>query len=181
MIVSTVGPDNSNTLDISQTNYKIQNMKSILLALIVGFFALIPTCNSQTFTLGSLGWTYGYAEVSTISPPLTFYATNLTSTGLVDLYIQYLYPPTQSRFESMTSLTHGTPPGNSLTFDYSIKPDAPYYFALHNESLLPQMISITSNEGFVTVVPEPHSSALFIFLLFFIILVAAHPANKRHW
>src|SRR5208283_1708570 len=126
-------------------------MKTIL-SIIIGLLALVSICNSQTLTIGPLGWDYGYVEVSSIEPTLTFSATNYTSTGLVDLLISYLYPPTQ--FNGMVGLTNGIPPGNSIAFDGGIKPDAPYYFALCNESVLPQTVYITSNFGPVTVVPE---------------------------
>ena len=155
-------------------------MKSILLAFVVGLFALISTCESQTITLSGLGWSYGYVEVPSLEPTLTFSATNYTSTGLVELFIKYLSPPTSTSFDSMTGLTNLGESGlwSSVTFPGGIKPDAPYYFALHNESVIPQTVYITSNFGPVTVVPEPGVGNLFLLAVIFVIMLGL--ALPRH-
>jgi hypothetical protein len=141
-------------------------MKKILTS-ILGFFALVTICNSQTFSLTPLGWDYGYVETTSIEPSLTFYATNYTGTGLVDLYLRYLELPTQTSYDAMTGLTNSGPvgPGNSVTFPGGIKPDVPYYFAFYNTSVLPQSVSIMNNVGIITIiggVPEPSAISLII-------------------
>jgi hypothetical protein len=163
-------------------------MKSILVAFIVGLFALISTCNSQTLTVGPLGWDYGYVEVSSLTPTLTLYATNYTSppslTPPIDLYIRYLALPTQTMYDAMTGLTNNGPigPGNSVTFPSGVKPDVPYYFAFYNGSVLSQDVSITSNVGTITVigVPEPHYIAFGI-LIVVLIIVIQYIRSHRKW
>ena len=145
-------------------------MKKIL-TIIVGLLALVSICNSQTLSLAPLGWDYGYVEVFSISPPLTICATNLTDTGFVDLYLRYGYLPTSSGYDEKAELVNGNPPGNSLTYNGGLKPNVPYYFALYNESLIPQIISIAVNEGTITMVPEPCSGLLFFLGILFILML----------
>jgi hypothetical protein len=115
-----------------------------------------------------------------------FTATNYTATGIVDLYTRLFNLPTQTSFDSMTSLTIVTGGiGNSGLYLWSsvtfpgpgpVKADDnPYYFALRNESDRPQTIYITSNFGSVTTVPEPATIAFFG-LAFLMLLV-----YSRRW
>jgi hypothetical protein len=150
-------------------------MKTIL-SIVIGLFALISICNSQTISLTPLGWSYGYVEVSSISPPLTVYATNLTDTGFVNLYLRYGALPTQSLYDEKAELINGNPLGNSVTYNSGIKPNVPYYFALYNESLIPQTVSVAINEGTMTMVPEPDD---LLFLILFLIVIGAFSTNDK--
>ena len=105
-----------------------------------------------TMTLGPLGWGYGYIDVPSGTASLTVLATNLTGTGLVDLYVKYGAIPTLTDTNEYgpAGLTNSGPlgPWNSIY----IGSPAPgrYWIGLHNNSVLSQTVYVIAKLGLVT-------------------------------
>src|ERR1035437_4873182 len=103
-----------------------------------------------TTTLGPLGWFYDFIDVPPGATNLTIYATNLTGTGLVDLFVKVGARPTLTDTNEFgpARLTNSGPlgPGNSISIGPPLTP-GPYWVGLYNESLMPQTVYVIAKLG----------------------------------
>jgi subtilisin-like proprotein convertase family protein len=106
--------------------------------------------NGITTTLGPLGWFYDYIDVPPGATNLTIYATNLTGTGLVDLFVKVGAIPTLTDTNEFgpAGLTNSGPlgPGNSISIGPPLAPGR-YWVGLYNESLVPQTVYVIAKLG----------------------------------
>ncbi|HTY87248.1 MAG TPA: S8 family serine peptidase [Candidatus Acidoferrum sp.] len=113
-------------------------------------------------TLGALGWFYGYVDVPPGATSLTIAATNLTATGIVDLFVRYGRPPNLTNYDVWVQLTNvatlGAPPGNAITIGPPIVPGR-YWVGLYNESVLPQSFYIIATLGLGTAPQAVYTSS----------------------
>ena len=120
----------------------------------IGFNMLIephhPLDKGITTTLGPLGWFYDYIDVPPGATNLTIYATNLTGTGQVDLFVKVGARPTLTDTNEFgpARLTNSGPlgPGNSISIGPPLVPGR-YWVGLYNESLMPQTVYVIAKLG----------------------------------
>jgi len=103
-----------------------------------------------TTTLGPLGWFRDFIDVPAGATNLTIYATNLTGTGQVDLFVKVGAIPTLTDTNEFgpARLTNS----GLLGFDGSISigpplPPGRYWVGLYNESILPQTVYVIAKFG----------------------------------
>jgi subtilisin-like proprotein convertase family protein len=121
---------------------------------VTGFNMLVephhPLDKGITTILGPLGWFYEYIDVPPGATNLTIYATNLTGTGQVDLFVKVGARPTLTDTNEFgpARLTNN----GSLGLDGSISIGPPlvpgrYWVGLYNESLVPQTVYVIAKLG----------------------------------
>jgi subtilisin-like proprotein convertase family protein len=115
-----------------------------------------------TIILGPLGWFYEYIDVPPGATNLTIYATNITATGVVDLFVRYGAIPTltaTNEFGPARLTNSGSPgPGNSISIGPPLTPGR-YWVGLYNESLVPQTVYIVAKLGMGTAPQATFTSA----------------------
>jgi len=111
-------------------------------------------------TLGPLGSFFGFIDVPPGATNLSLFATNLTATGLVDMFVKLGSIPTLTDTNEFgpVGLTNGAPPGNSLSIGPPITPGR-YWVALINESVVPQDFFIIATLGIGTAPQATFTSA----------------------
>src|ERR1019366_1924914 len=115
-----------------------------------------------TTILGPLGWFYDFIDVPPGATNLTIYATNLTGTGQVDLFVKFGARPTltdtnefgPARLTNSGSLGRG----NSISIGPPLTPGR-YWVGLYNESLVPQTVYIVAKLGMGTAPQATFTSA----------------------
>jgi subtilisin-like proprotein convertase family protein len=132
----------------------------------IGFNTLIephhPLDKGITTILGPLGWFYDYIDVPPGATNLTIYATNLTGTGQVDLFVKVGARPTLTATNEIgpAMLTNSGPLGfgNSISIGPPLVPGR-YWVGLYNESLVPQTVYIVAKLGMGTAPQATFTSA----------------------
>jgi subtilisin-like proprotein convertase family protein len=99
-------------------------------------------------TLGPLGWYYTYIDVPAGATNLTFFATNITASGMVDFFVRYEAEPTLTIYDEWVQLKNPGPLGlgNTVSIGPPLVPGR-YFIGLYNESTSSQTFDVWASIG----------------------------------